>query len=272
MAGNVSPSSLLLMLPQLEQSALYNAANFNSKNINGFWNTQNVVNSTVQFTVINTFLCPSDLNRIDLSTNGFTLGKPGATNYAANAGSTANSFGVASVNNASGPYPGSTGLLVKLSNITDGTSNTIGFAEIVKGVGGFANNLDNLKPSATPVKLSTANTGDPQTDYNACKAGVPSTVGANSGGFPLGAMWSWGRSGQNRYNGVMPPNSFSCDFGGFNSDSDNDAITAGSRHPGVVNCLMMDASVRGIKSTVNPATWWGLSTMAGGEVISADSY
>jgi prepilin-type processing-associated H-X9-DG protein len=70
----------------------------------------------------------------------------------------------------------------------------------------------------------------------------------------------------------MPPNGNSCDYGGDNSDSDADAVTAGSRHPGVANCLMMDGSVRSVKSTISPNTWWGIISMAGNEVISADAY
>ena len=33
-----------------------------------------------------------------------------------------------------------------------------------------------------------------------------------------------------------------------------------------------DGSVKFIKSTINPVTWQALGTIAGGEVISADSY
>src|SRR5262249_33751934 len=121
----------------------------------------------------------------------------------------------------------------------------------VIGVGGFANNLDNLNPSATPVPISSTTTGNSMTDYQACKAGVPLMASSNTGGFPHGACWWWGRSGQNRFNGVMTPNGFSCDFANDNSDSDSDAVTAGSRHPGVVNCAMLDGSTRAIKSTVN---------------------
>ncbi len=269
---NTSPSSLLLMLPQLEQSSLYNTFNFSSLINNGLWNSQNLVNSTGQLTTVNTFICPSDINRISLATNGFPNGNPGANNYAANAGNVAASFNTAAISATSGPFPGNTGVCIKLAFIIDGTSNTAAFSEIVKGVGGFANNLDNLSPSATPVKLSAASSGIPQTDYNSCKAGVPSLVTANTGGFPLGACWWWGRSGQNRFNGVMTPNGFSCDYAGDNSDSDADAITAGSRHSGVVNVLMMDGSVRGVKNSVNPVTWWAICSMSGGEVVSADAY
>jgi len=35
---------------------------------------------------------------------------------------------------------------------------------------------------------------------------------------------------------------------------------------------MGDGSVKFIKDSVNPMTWWALGTRAGGEVISSDSY
>ncbi len=54
-----------------------------------------------------------------------------------------------------------------------------------------------------------------------------------------------------------------------NSQAEEGAII---RHPGSVNLLMMDGSVRGIKSSISPTTWWALSTMAGGEVLDASSY
>lgn len=47
---------------------------------------------------------------------------------------------------------------------------------------------------------------------------------------------------------------------------------AWSRHPGGVNALFVDGGVRFLKDTVVPATWRALGTMAGGEVVSADSY
>jgi prepilin-type processing-associated H-X9-DG protein len=45
-----------------------------------------------------------------------------------------------------------------------------------------------------------------------------------------------------------------------------------SRHPGGVNTLMGDGSVRFIKDSINGASWRALGSIAGGEVISADSY
>ncbi|MHC5542958.1 DUF1559 family PulG-like putative transporter [Singulisphaera rosea] len=266
---NSAPSCLVMMLPMIEQQALYNSCNFNNAGTNNnFWNSTSAVNSTVQFTVVNVFICPSDINRV-------TLGY-GTTTYAANAGADGFSFTYATLNQNSGPYSG-VGPNIKLSNITDGTSNTVGHSEIVRGIGVSASNFDPMQPSSSPIKLaakisgSSTVIGSPQVDYNNCKAtnAIPTAV---SGGWPYGAAWWWGRSGQTRYNHVMTPNSWSCDYGNDNADSDADAITASSRHPGVVNTLMLDGSVRGVKNSIAPTTWWAISTMAGGEVVSADSY
>ncbi len=281
--SNTAPAGHVMMLPYLEQAPLYNACNF-SNGGPGFWNYLDGANGTVQTTVLNVFICPSDVNRLSFSP-AF-----GANNYASNAGSDANSFATNSANGfskgttgpTSGPFP-SRGVIVKLSNITDGTSNTVAFSEIVKGMGTTSGGFDGMKPSSSFAKLSVAASGAvvgsspiPQQDYSNClQSGGPTPANvpaAGTGGFPVGAVWWWARSGQTRYNHVMPPNTFNCDFGGDNSDSDDDAISAGSRHPGNVNTLMMDGSVRSVKSSISPNTWWALSTMSGGEVLSADSY
>ena len=50
------------------------------------------------------------------------------------------------------------------------------------------------------------------------------------------------------------------------------ALKADSFHPGGVDGLMGDGSVRFFKSSINGVTWRALGSIAGGEVISADSY
>jgi prepilin-type N-terminal cleavage/methylation domain-containing protein/prepilin-type processing-associated H-X9-DG protein len=50
------------------------------------------------------------------------------------------------------------------------------------------------------------------------------------------------------------------------------AITARSYHPGGVNTLFGDGSVRFVKSSTNGYTWRALGTVAGGEVIEAAAY
>jgi prepilin-type processing-associated H-X9-DG protein len=47
---------------------------------------------------------------------------------------------------------------------------------------------------------------------------------------------------------------------------------ARSRHPGGVNVLFGDGSVKFLKDTINLSIWQGISTTKGGEVISADAF
>ena len=48
-------------------------------------------------------------------------------------------------------------------------------------------------------------------------------------------------------------------------------VGASSNHPGGVNVLFMDGSVRFISSTVGYQPWYAIATPNYGEVISADS-
>ena len=56
------------------------------------------------------------------------------------------------------------------------------------------------------------------------------------------------------------------------TDTLNYYIASRSAHPGGVNTLFVDGSVRFIKDTVARSTFASLGTKAGGEVISSDSY
>lgn len=50
------------------------------------------------------------------------------------------------------------------------------------------------------------------------------------------------------------------------------AITSRSHHPGGVNALLGDGSVRLIKETIAGPVWRGLGSIRGGEVLSAEAY
>ncbi|MGL4553071.1 MAG: H-X9-DG-CTERM domain-containing protein, partial [Gemmataceae bacterium] len=45
------------------------------------------------------------------------------------------------------------------------------------------------------------------------------------------------------------------------------AVTSRSHHPGGVNAVLMDGSVRFVRDAVGPSVWRALATRAGGEVI-----
>lgn len=58
-----------------------------------------------------------------------------------------------------------------------------------------------------------------------------------------------------------------------NINSDKQAFAgARSRHPGGINILIGDGSVRFLKNSVNHSAWVALKTINAGEVISSDSY
>ena len=50
------------------------------------------------------------------------------------------------------------------------------------------------------------------------------------------------------------------------------AWSIGSQHSGGINAGFGDGSVRFIKTSINPTTWFALQTSHNGEVVSSDSY
>jgi prepilin-type processing-associated H-X9-DG protein len=70
----------------------------------------------------------------------------------------------------------------------------------------------------------------------------------------------------------MTPNSKSCWYSNTTLSKYWTMLDASSHHPGGVNVGFLDGSVKFIKDSVAPASWWAIATKANGEVISADSY
>ena len=87
-----------------------------------------------------------------------------------------------------------------------------------------------------------------------------------------GSRWADGNALYTRYHHILPPGLPSCLMGGVQDYDSPTLVTATSRHAGGINEAMADGSVRFIKATVDPGVWTALGTVAGGEVISADSY
>jgi prepilin-type N-terminal cleavage/methylation domain-containing protein/prepilin-type processing-associated H-X9-DG protein len=259
---------LVMLLPYMEQSNIYNSFNFASPYgaNGGATRTAGGVNTTSAWNMITTFICPSDLDRLTTAT--------GHMNYVFNYGSDVGGYNTYSVYN--GPFIGNgVGRSISFAKIPDGLSNTVGVSERVKGIQN-PSTFDTNKPSSsvslgisTNTTLSTAGT-NPQLIYTACNAVAPSATSV-AGGDPLMGYWTDSELSQELYNHVMPPNSWSCAINGTANYS-NPAIAASSKHSGVVNVLMMDGSSRVAKSTINTSVWWALGTAANGEVISADQY
>ncbi|MFO0907861.1 MAG: DUF1559 domain-containing protein [Isosphaeraceae bacterium] len=287
MKGCCWGSWLIPVMPFLEQGAMYNSWNSYGNNVNtaldGPLRYAGVCNSTVTTSRVAAYYCPSDGNNtqeVNIRVNGIAVK---SQNYAANFGNLTMQGGsfsgstvipqmtVGGITYAFGGSPfvdigspladisggagaGSAGSKVDFANITDGLSNTMLFSEILVGAG---------------------------------------TGGKYNASYDLRGFSYWAYGGT--FSGFLTPNSPKPDWlqsSGYcvypspmNPPCDTAQVASGSaavagmtlfgarsRHPGGVNVCFADGSVKFVKNTVNPATYMGLSTIRGGEVISADAF
>ncbi|MFO0910508.1 MAG: DUF1559 domain-containing protein [Isosphaeraceae bacterium] len=261
-------SSLASLLNYLEAANMYNALNFS---YNASVNQLPVVqNATAEATVVAAFLCPSDgTTRVDPAWGG--------TNYVACAGT-------GTINNGSfnviaggqlpdGPFYNTSA--IRFAQITDGLSQTVGYGETIMG------NAVVTTPGSTPAvnprrqfalfntsgymgsSISAASFLPPNTYLPACL-----TPDAWAG--DRGREWPRGSFFMASYNHFYTPNSKYPDC----TDSGRAAGVSGPRsfHPGGTNLLLLDGHVQFVKDTVNLPTFRALSTIARGEVISADAF
>ena len=266
------PSMLLYMLSNVEQQALYNAFNQNVQGIVGATADLTAPNPTVYLTSIATYLCPTDTG-----SNTFKYG----TNYGGSYGPQYNTL--SSIKSSAGAGVGMFAAQVcyGVRDCADGTSNTLAFGEMLIGDnsaatnngaesyncqnwptgsnGGVGSGADQLMPGAV------ANLNKYITLCNGLRNGT--AFQDNS----IGSFWAAGRATHGpMVNELYTPNSPNQDCYSFSQDSG--VKTMRSRHPGGVNTMMADGSVRFAKNSVNQMAWWSLGTKAGGEVVSADAY
>jgi prepilin-type N-terminal cleavage/methylation domain-containing protein/prepilin-type processing-associated H-X9-DG protein len=240
-------SALTNILPYLEQGNIYNS-------VNCAFSYQDPTNYTAMYTVVNGFICPSDLPSAVPS-----LGAQ--TNYMANMGS-----GIV-WQSAIGPnvgMPQPNGVFygdsaTTFAAITDGLSNTTFYSERV-----LADGNNSVVSPIADVFFSPLAPTTPDQAMQMCQA-VDIMNLANQ--FPLfmGAPWL---CGQHIFLHVTPPNSRSCGF----FIALRAVMPPSSRHPGGVNTLFGDGAVKFVKDPVNLSVWRALGTRNGGEVISADSF
>jgi prepilin-type N-terminal cleavage/methylation domain-containing protein/prepilin-type processing-associated H-X9-DG protein len=288
-----------LMLPYLEQGPMYNSANFSW----GPW----VNNDTVNNAVIAAFLCPSDPGA-----QGGAWNTAHTNSYCASYGATTSGLSGWGSNCSGGaPYIGCVtpadssgiftyGIAYGFQAVTDGTSNTVAFAEKLCGQNGqnyykqgvgpgqpYRGNMVAFAGTAPAAAVQVNAFTNPAAVIAALQtcAQTFKTAATNTGAGAIqdypGWRWAVGMSGMSLMNTIQTPNDT---FGGCNYDSNsgnayaNDwpnggfSYGASSAHPGGVNVAMADGSVRFIKSSIAQSVWWGIGTRNGGEVISSDSY
>jgi prepilin-type N-terminal cleavage/methylation domain-containing protein/prepilin-type processing-associated H-X9-DG protein len=247
LANGSNYSAMSQALPFMEQSSLYNAINFSLFDVDPS-------NSTAMVTSINGLICPSDTYNPSP-----TYGAQ--TNYMADMGSGIVWQASLPPNTAlpppNGVFYGNSA--TRIAEITDGLSNTGFYSERIVG--------DGTTGIISPIADVFFDPGAPLTPDDAmaqCQA-LNIYNPANQIPMVMGVPWI---DGQHIMLHVTPPNTRSCGFFIVNRA----VIPPSSNHPGGLNLLFGDGSVRFIKNSVSLQTWRALGTRNGGEVISSDSF
>jgi prepilin-type N-terminal cleavage/methylation domain-containing protein/prepilin-type processing-associated H-X9-DG protein len=195
-----------------------------------------IQNQTTRASWVGTLLCPSDVPQLFFKTaTDFDV----KGNYGVNWGQ--NTYFTPILK---GPFW--LGYGARIAEITDGTSNTLLTLELLQTPSPSTTALDrrgrvwNDDSSTYQVETyQSPNSSAP--DYSACVnnpvPGTPCINGGTTGTVTLAYY-----------------------------------MAARSRHPGGVNVGLCDGSVRFVKNSINLLTYRSLSSIAGGEVVSADSY
>jgi prepilin-type N-terminal cleavage/methylation domain-containing protein/prepilin-type processing-associated H-X9-DG protein len=248
----LNTTGFTMILAYMEQTNLANAYNFSQASADGAtWNGNTTLlgdeaaNSTVVGTLISTFACPSDQAPVLYT---YLPGQQSQPYSCMNARRSNYLLCSASYTDldcpATGPATGNlrgafyNDVSVGFQSFQDGTSNTCMVGE------------------------------SPQMHY-----------------YPyFGPFWGAGvhtsthgrvlPTSNPQYTITLPnaPYNYAGSPAGFNPQAFLYAWAMGSFHSGGLNMLFADGGVHWVKNSISPDVWWGLQTIAGGEVLSADAF
>jgi prepilin-type N-terminal cleavage/methylation domain-containing protein len=247
--NNREISTHAFLLPFIEQDNIHRLVDFTQS-----WNHAN--NAVARDSKVKTFLCPSDPNSSNVPAGW------AANNYRTNQGnwilhgqpstSPGNSnYGLAPPN---GPFVPT--LTVKLTDITDGTSNTAGISEHPLGDfnQGRSTREDTFQPGTYP------NTQDEAVAQ--CAAIDPLNL-SFQGVSDVGAPWLRGYHSTTTYFHVSGPGTRSCMY-----PPGRISTTAKSGHTNGVMVAMCDGSIRFVSNSISLASWRAMGSRNLGEVYS----
>ena len=243
-------SAIARLLPYVEQENLQKLINFSLP-----YDGQPQVTQTR----LAIGICPSEVNDRPRP-DGDKFQYP--CNYATNAGTW---FVYNPANRAAGDGAFQVGRRGRVADYTDGMSNTLGMAEV---------------KAYNPLLSGSRNPAAPGTP----PPGSPAAVAAYGGELELVGHTEWVdfRVYHTGFTTTFPPNTrvpyssggttYDVDFSSSSEDTTASvqtyaAVTSRSYHGTGVNVLLMDGSVRFVKSSIPLATWRALGTRAGGEVL-----
>jgi len=284
------------LLPYMEQVTIYNNLNFNVSSRwegTGWCCTNNAPNppdnssgglyAVMQMTAITaqikTFLCPSDPNPGVSGSMGWGGAQRlvGANNYPASIGlnrrlsNWRENGPVYTASHWDGAFH-----TVTLSSFVDGTSNTAVFSEWVKGPAQGPPWKDGLggvyiSPQSSVYPVSD---GAPYFSTNEYLSAQACQNNGTQQDWGWKGEW-WVEGDRQVYSHTQPPNRRACgysDIGSVPGRADITMVGASSLHPGGVNVLFGDGSVKFVKSSVNYIAWYAIATPNGGEAVSSDSF
>jgi len=209
-------------------------------------------------TTLKLFLCPSD--KAGPVSGGFGVAEFGPTNYAACTGSGLNG---GSPYDADGIFYANS--KTRLTDITDGTSNTVALSESTLGEG---EENSTPFPSGATVQTAYAFLFSGTLSDSGCQAPQRWNT-SNRRGF----QWVSGEYRCSSYNHYYPPNHRQPDCFSYIPSGPPERLftaiawrAARSRHPAGVNIVLADGSVRFVSDNIPLDTWRKLSTRTGGEV------
>lgn len=255
-------SSNYFLLPFIEQQALYDQGESDPQNWG--WTYGTLMN-----TPIATFRCPSSLEAPRRGTHAQGWDGPG-TSYAWSTGSSIET------NWAADRFNGIIAYQVdrRMADVEDGLSNTLMGSEILSGSGQTGST------GTFPYDIFYAGDGP----FNAVvNRHFPTTaeldaIGSAAQNSPQGfrsnngTMWGWYAAAQSTLTTAAPPNwaypsaGGNCCPGGAH-DWGLGIIPPRSMHPGGVNAVLGDASVRFISNSVNTLTFQRLGNRKDGEPV-----
>jgi len=243
------------ILPYMEQAAVYNGLNFH-------FGASSTTNITAQETKIAAYVCPSDLPSTGpINPPGGPLQYIGV-NQGSYAGVAGNielfryRYEPGTNNNNCNHLEGNGSFVIswnyKISSISDGTSNTLFVGETSRFV------------------------GQPASWQNPWNYGewFDLVGGVGGGSMVMGIAYTAARPSSRLVDADVIPIIDPDPFTWYQKAAAQAYGNHGFRslHPGGVNFLMGDGSVKFIKSGISLPTYWALGTRAGGEVISSDSF
>jgi len=249
------------ILPYAEGTNLYSSFNFSGRaNRLPRLMTEDPENTTVSYTLVSMFQCPSDTP--DRNVTNVTKG-----NYAVNYG---NTYGFLSQTQTSDmppvPFLGAPfayisveGMMGMMSFGPPPATGTFGFAQITDGLSNTMLAGEVVQAKGTTLYYGTTSADD-------------------RGNIQLG--YGSGYSAYLPPNSTLPDNTSGggCVYPGQNNPPCTPAsgfnisyyYAARSRHPGGVNVAFLDGSVKFMKNTIGLMTWRAVASSQGGEVVSAD--